>query len=270
MIRSLFQPATKLLTSFAAAAALTLNSCSPPPSFDQSGNVVSLAPSPSLVQAGRSQFLQLKRQKRISHNSAYIAQTKRVANRLKKVIDLPGAQWEFVVFDDPTPNAFALPGGKVGIHTGLFPITKNDAGLAAVLGHEIAHITRNHAGQRRNRMMAVMAGGIIADQVARSRGATATERAKIGAAYAGISTVGVALPHSRRAELESDRIGTIYMAKAGYDPREAVNMWKRFGAYNNRKGRSMPEFLRTHPLDNTRIRALQQFMPVALQAYRNR
>ncbi len=252
------------------ALSLPFSSCTPvsPPDTDAQGNVKIVQPSSSLVSQGIKEFSLIKKKKKISHNSAYIAQTKRVATRLKRVIKLPGAQWEFIVFDDPTPNAFALPGGKVGIHSGLFQITQNDAGLAAVLGHEISHVTRNHAGARHKEAIGLAIGGLILDQISRSRGASDAERARLGAGYGAIATVGVALPHSRRAELEADRIGTLYMAKAGYDPREAIKMWQRFAAYSAKKGSARaPEFLRTHPLDTTRINALKAYLPTAMREY---
>jgi len=222
------------------------------------------------MQQGLKQFATIKSKKRISSNSAYNAQLQRVASRLKKVIQMPGARWEFVVFEDSTPNAFALPGGKVGVHTGLFQITQNDAGLAAVVGHEIAHVTRNHAGSRQKQAMGLGAVGLILDQVAKSRGASGTDRAKLGALYGAGATVGLALPHSRRAELEADKIGAIFMAKAGYNPNEAVSMWQRFAAYKNKSGKRQPEFLSTHPLDSTRINALRAFMPTAMKEYNRR
>jgi len=257
-----------LIPLAALAFAFPLTSCTPPPQGNDSSVIRS---SSSLVQEGVKQFAAMKRKKKISHNAAYNAQVRRVAARLTPVIHLPGAQWEFVVFEDPTPNAFALPGGKVGIHTGLFPITKTDAGLAAVLGHEIAHVTRNHAGARRKQVTGVALGALVLDQIARNRGISDAARAKLGAGYGALATVGAVLPFSRRNELEADRIGALYMAKAGYNPTEAIAMWQRFAAYKQKKGHSAsPEFLRTHPLDNTRINALRAYLPTAMRAYRPR
>ena len=260
---------TPLVTAISVSS-MFFASCGSPsgPVVNNQGQVSVARPSNSLMQQGLKEFATIKSKKRISRNSSYNAQTQRVASRLKRVINLPGARWEFVVFDDPTPNAFALPGGKVGIHTGLFQITQNDAGLAAVVGHEIAHVTRNHAGSRMKQRTGLAVLGAVLDQVAKGQGASGTDRAKIGAAYGGLATVGLALPHSRRAELEADKIGAVYMAKAGYNPQEAVNLWKRFSAYKAKKGKRQPEFLSTHPLDSTRINALQAFMPTAMKSYK--
>lgn len=258
----------KLLLIPFTALTFQFTSCAPTaPDTNPNGQINVQRASNSLMQQGLKEFASIKSKKRISYNSTYNAQTQRVAERLKKVINLPDARWEFVVFEDPTPNAFALPGGKVGIHTGIFPITKTDAGLAAVLGHEISHVTRNHAGSRQQRTMGLALGGVLLDQVL-GQGKSNTERAKIAAGYGTLATVGLALPFSRNAELEADRIGALYMAKAGYNPNDAVAMWERFAAYNQRQGQgSKPEFLSTHPLDSTRINALKQYIPTAMKEY---
>ena len=268
MKKLIFTPIAATLT----ASTMFFSSCAAPsgPVVGNNGAVSVVRPSNALMQQGLKEFASIKSKKKISRNPTYNAQLQRVASRLKKVIQMPGARWEFVVFEDATPNAFALPGGKVGVHTGLFKITQNDAGLAAVVGHEIAHVTRNHAGGRQKQAMGLGALGLIIDQVAKSRGASGTDRAKIGALYGGAATVGLALPHSRRAELEADKIGAVFMAKAGYNPNEAVSMWQRFAAYKNKSGKSTPEFLSTHPLDSTRINALRAFMPTAMKEYSRR
>jgi predicted Zn-dependent protease len=240
------------------------------PTVDQAGNIPVAKTSSSLKAKGAQEFQKLKQKKKISSNKTYNAQLQRVARRLKPVINMPNAQWEFVVFEDSSPNAFALPGGKVGVHTGMFKITKTDAGLAAVVGHEIAHVTLNHVGKQNTQRLGLALGAIALDQVARHQGASGGERAAIAGLYGAGATVGAALPYSRRHELEADKVGAIYMAKAGYDPRESIKMWQRFAAYNRKKGGRPPEFLSTHPVDSTRIQALQNFMPTALREYNAR
>ena len=263
----------KLLILPLTTLTLHLTSCVPAasPAVNNNGQINTVRASNSLLEQGIKEFEAIKQKKRTSSNSTYNAQIQRVAARLKQTINMPGARWEFVVFEDASPNAFALPGGKVGIHTGLLPITKNDAGLAAVLGHEIAHVTRNHAGSRKTQAAGLALGGLLLDQIVKRSGSSSTDRAKVGALYGAGATVGFALPHSRKAELEADRIGAIYMAKAGYDPNEAVAMWQRFADYNRAKGgSSTPAFLRTHPLDATRINALKAYLPTALREYKPR
>ncbi len=259
----------KCLSSLLIAA--LMSSCAVS-SFDpNTGEVRTTPASSSLVAKGAQQFEVMKRKKKISTNPSHKAQVRRVANRLKQVIDIPNAKWEFVVFEDKTPNAFALPGGKVGVHSGLFQITKNDAGLAAVLGHEIAHVVLNHSQQRVNQATGLALGTILLDQVMRQQGASDRSRAATATGVAAAGTLGVVLPYSRKAEYEADKLGAIYMARAGYNPQESVNLWVRFSEYNrkNKKGGG-PEFLRTHPLNSNRIQALKNFMPVAQKEYRKR
>lgn len=235
------------------------------------GAVQASPPSSALVQRGAQEFAKIKKQKKVSYNSSQNAQVQRVATRLKRVIEMPNANWEFVVFEDKTPNAFALPGGKVGVHSGLFQITQNDAGLAAVLGHEIAHVVLNHSQQRVNQATGLAIGTIVLDQILSSRGANSNQRrtAATGAAAAG--TLGVILPYSRKAELDADKLGALYMAKAGYNPEESVQLWERFSAWRQKQKKSEgPEFLRTHPLDSKRIQQLKAFMPVARREYNKR
>lgn len=261
----------KSLAIVPAVAALVIASCAVS-SFDpNTGEVRASTPSSSLVSQGMKQFDQMKREKRISTNPGYNAQVQRVAARLKSVISIPNARWEFVVFEDPTPNAFALPGGKVGVHTGLFQITQNDAGLAAVLGHEIAHVVLNHSQQRVNQATGVAVGTVLLDTILNAKGVDNTGRAAAATGTAAIGTVGLILPYSRKAELESDQLGTLYMARAGYDPQEAVKLWERFSEWRIKQGEGeSPEFLRTHPLDQTRIVKLRQFLPTAQREYQPR
>ena len=245
------------------ALPIAILSCAAPSALDQSGNVRISQSSPALVTEGQKAFTAMKKEKKISSNSSYRTQVNRVASRLTRVINLPGAQWEFVVFEDPTPNAFALPGGKVGINTGIFQITQNDAGLATVLAHEIAHVTSNHADARIKRQSSIGVGAALLGAALGGESAELATRALGGA-----GNIAFGLTFSRSQELEADRIGTLFMARASYNPNEAIAMWQRFAAYNNAQGSQGAEFLRTHPLNETRISALQDFLPVANQQYR--
>lgn len=216
---------------------------------------------------GLTEFEKYKRQKPISRDAELNARLQRVGSRMSRAFNLPGTQWEFVVFDDPQPNAFALPGGKVGVHSGIFPITKNDAGLAAVVGHEVAHVIARHGAERISRqMVAAGLGTALGVVLAQNDSMGSAERAAVLGAYGVGATVGVILPFSREQELEADELGTLYMARAGYDPREALAFWRRFAAHKESGGK-MPEFLSTHPLDSTRIRRLEEFMPRAIAEY---
>ncbi len=239
-------------------------SCAVPSAVGPNGNVQIRQSSSALIREGHQAFSKIKSQKKISTNSRYRSQVNRVSSRLTRVINLPSAQWEFVVFEDPTPNAFALPGGKVGVNSGLFRITQNDAGLATVLAHEIAHVTSNHADARIKRQQSIGLGAALLGAVVGGENPeSVTRMANMGGQLL------VGLPFSRGQELEADRIGSLFMARAGYNPSEAVSMWQRFAAYNHARGSQGAEFLRTHPLNETRINALRNFLPIAHRAYRN-
>lgn len=259
------------LTSITLAllSVLCLASCGFRPSIDAEGNVTIRKPNPLMLSHGIREFKHLKRTRKISTDPRRTRQVNRVAARLTKVIDLPGAEWEFVVFKDNAPNAFCLPGGKVGINTGLFRITGDDDSLlAAVLGHEISHATANHAEQRMYRALGAVLGGAVLWHALENNGGSHTGGTV--AAYAVGTYLLDSLPFSRMQEHESDKMGAVFMAKAGYDPRKSVLLWRLLKSHHFHHGGQKPEFLRTHPHDETRIRALEGFMPVALRHYRGR
>ena len=211
---------------------------------------------------GLSSFEQMKKDTPISKDPAANALGQRVGKRISSVVNLPGAQWEFVVFESKEANAFCLPGGKIGIYTGILPITKDDAGLAAVMGHEVAHATLQHGRERVSQGMAVDALGQGLGTYVDAKNPKWT--AAFSKLYGVGSQLGFLLPHSRQQESEADWRGLIYMAKAGYDPEAAVAFWERFAAVNNKGGGGeTPSFLRTHPLDEVRIKDLKRRMPEA-------
>lgn len=217
---------------------------------------------------GVQAFDEVKHKEKVSTNPEYNAMVQRVGSRIAAVADpdIPNSQWEFVVFENSEPNAFALPGGKVGVYTGIFQITQNDAGLATVLGHEIGHVAARHGAERMSQQ--TLAGiGAAGLSVALSKQGSSTRQFALLAFGAG-STIGVLLPYSRLQESEADHIGLLYMAKAGYNPQEAVNFWTRFRDFNKKKGGSTPGFLSTHPTDDKRIADLQRYLPEADGFYR--
>ncbi len=244
----------------------TAVSCLPPsPAVDSHGNVTVRPASQSIRTQGLELFHEYKRSRKISQNASFTARVRHIGTRLQSVVSLPGAQWEYVVFEDAEPNAFALPGGKVGVHTGLFEIARTDGELAAVLAHEIAHLTSNHAEDRISQQARISLGGALLGEVL---GGDAATRETVGEVYDLGAQVGFGLPFSRHQELEADRIGMIFMARAGYDPAEAITLWQRFAAYQQRTGGEGAEFLRTHPVSSTRIQALREFLPVAQRQLR--
>jgi predicted Zn-dependent protease len=214
---------------------------------------------------GVSEFEKIKRQKPIVTSGANYQAVQRVAGRLVPVVSVPNASWEFVVFQDATPNAFALPGGKVGVHTGLFKVVQNDGQLAAVLGHELAHVTARHSGQRITQGVAGATIGAIAGKVLENKTGMDQRTAQ---AITGTAATLRLLKFSRKQELEADQLGAKYMARAGYDPNEAVTLWTNFAAYKAKAGgSSLPAFLSTHPVDSRRIEELKAYLPVAMAEY---
>jgi predicted Zn-dependent protease len=170
--------------------------------------------------------------------------------------------WEFNLVEDNTVNAWCMPGGKVVFYTGILPITKDEAGLAVVMGHEIAHAIARHGNERMSQGLALQGGGIVLG-VALSDKPQLTQSI-FQQAYGLGGQLGM-LKYSRMHETESDKLGLVFMALAGYDPREAPDFWKRMSANG---GTKPPEFLSTHPHDETRIKDLNDFMPQALKYYK--
>ncbi len=224
------------------------------------------------MQLGLSSFEQLKQGTPVAADPTANALVERVGRRIAAVAgkDLPNAKWEFVVFKSDEANAFCLPGGKVGVYTGILPITKDEAGLATVLGHEIGHAVAHHGASRMSQTMVTQGIGNWA-----GKEVSASQYAQYQNVFMGLygigSKVAVELPYSRKQESEADHIGLVYMARAGYDPKEAVAFWQRFAAYNQQQGGGQASFLakftRTHPLDSVRIQDLQRELPDAEKEY---
>ncbi|HEY5912892.1 MAG TPA: M48 family metallopeptidase [Verrucomicrobiae bacterium] len=224
------------------------------------------------MQLGLSSFDQLKKETPISKDPAANALVQRVGRRIADMAgkDLPNAQWEFVVFESKEANAFCLPGGKVGVYTGILPITKDDAGLATVLAHEVGHAVAHHGASRMSRAMVAQGLGQAAGAAVGSS-SYAQYQGTFMSLYGIGAKVGAELPHDRAQESEADHIGIIYMARAGYDPSQAVAFWQRFAAFNKQQGGGQDsffaKFLRTHPLDEQRIKQLQEWLPQAQAEY---
>jgi metalloendopeptidase OMA1, mitochondrial len=221
------------------------------------------------MQLGITEFEKLKQSTPISRDPAANELVQKVGRKIAAAAagDLPNAQWEFVVFEDKQANAFCLPGGKVGVYTGILPITKDEAGLATVIGHEVGHAAAHHGGERMSHQLAAQTGGQLLG-VALS-GADPRVQSAFQLAYPIGAQVGILLPFDRKQESEADRMGLIYMARAGYNPEAAVEFWQRFSEYNEaRGGKGGPAFLRTHPVDAVRIKQIQEWLPEAKGAYR--
>ena len=225
---------------------------------------LSLVSSSQEMQLGLSEFEKLKQETPISKDPQANALVQKVGKRIAAVAskDLPDAKWEFVVFESKEANAFCLPGGKVGVYTGILPITKTEEGLATVLGHEIAHAAAHHGAERMSDALAAQAGSELAGAAASSYNQNLGSLA--ATAFPALAQVGILLPFSRKQESEADHIGVIYMARAGYDPQAAVEFWQRFSEYNKAQGGGGGiALLRTHPVDEVRIADLKKWLPEA-------
>lgn len=217
------------------------------------------------TQLGLTSFDQVKTNTPISQNPTANATVNQVGRRIAQVAgkDLPNAKWEFVVFESKEANAFCLPGGKVGVYTGILPITQTDAGLATVLGHEIGHAVAHHGASRMSQAMMTQGLGEAAGAYVGSS-QYAQYQSTFMSLYGLGAKVGVELPYSREQESEADHIGLVYMARAGYDPKEAIAFWQRFSQFISQQGGSTtPTFLRDHPVDSVRIKQLQGWLPEA-------
>ncbi len=245
----------------AAIAALTLLACETAP-YTGRKQFILLSPEEENTM-GLQAYQEVVAQSRMSSKAAWAGMVERVGRRIAAVAERPDFQWEFRLIEDPTVNAFCLPGGKVAFYEGIMPVCADDTGVAVVMGHEVAHAMARHGGERVSQSMVAQLGTEVAAEVIGSKDPAVREMVAVGLG-AGVN-VGVMLPFSRKHESEADQIGLILMAKAGYDPRAAPKFWERMNAMAG--GSRPPEFLSTHPNPETRIAQLQSWMPEALPYY---
>lgn len=213
------------------------------------------------VQMGAQAYQEVLTKTKLSGDPTANALVTRVGTRIAAATGRSDLPWEFKVVDDAqTANAFALPGGKVAVYTGILPITLDEAGLAAVLGHEVSHVIARHSAERMSEQLGAQAlGGLIGTALGIDPTVTQTGATLLVGA--------LQLPWGRKQESEADHLGLIYMAKAGYDPRAARDLWGRMA--EAAKGRSRPpEFLSTHPSEATRIRQIEGWLPEAMKHYK--
>lgn len=224
------------------------------------------------IALGLAAFREVLKSARLSKDPEITLMVNRVGQRIAKGANKPEYVWEFAVIqDDEQVNAFALPGGKVAIFTGILKYTQTEAGLATVMAHEVAHALQRHGAERYSRGILEQIGQIGALAGAAAGGIDPGVAIGAMSAYG----VGVALPNSREQETEADYIGLQLMAKAGYDPREAVPFWERMsgcprkmiGKFCFRSQNAVPEFLSTHPSDVTRINQIEAWIPQAMKFY---
>ncbi|WP_026611801.1 M48 family metallopeptidase [Methylocaldum szegediense] len=219
-----------------------------------------LMPEDQMAAMGAQAFVNMKQQMPIDQNPQTNQYVTCVARALVNEV---GGQWEIVVFQDETPNAFALPGGKIGVHSGLLRVARNQDQLAAVIGHEIAHVLSRHSNERASQEIAVQQGLNVVQAIANPTSQTGQLMMGVlglGAQY------GVLMPYSRMQESEADLLGLELMARAGFDPQQSIDLWINM----EQAGGGQPvEFLSTHPSHATRMQELKQLMPKAMDMYRS-
>jgi len=246
-------------------------------------NQLLLIPSSQLLPLSFTNYRQVLDTSRVVRSGDQAEMSKRVGARIQRGVEqylrannqsqrLNGFQWEFNLIQSPQVNAWCMPGGKVAFYTGILPICRDEAGVATVMGHEISHAIAEHGNERMSRGLLAQLG-LTAGQVA--LGAYLNDRpretqALFMNAYGIGAPVGYQLfgelPHSRKQELESDQLGLIFMALAGYNPQEAVGFWQRMAKAGG--GRKPPEFVSTHPSDDRRIKDIQRQLPEAMKYYK--
>ncbi len=226
---------------------------------------VLMVPESSEISAGAKTFEELQSRYPRSGDPAINALVFRVGSRIAAAANRPDYHWEFVVLvNDREANAFCLPGGKVGIFTGLLKFTQDEAGLATVISHEAAHALARHAGERQSQAMLAQMGGLGLGLGMGGVGGLAGQA--IGEGYSMGIRYGILMPYSRAQEMEADKIGLILMAKAGYDPALALDFWRRMMTDQDVKLRP-PQFFSTHPRDHSRMQAMVDFLPEAEKHY---
>jgi predicted Zn-dependent protease len=234
-----------------------------------------LVPDSTMNSMGFQAYSEFLTQNTLSKDSGNTQMVKRVGSGIQKAVEqycaqnnlsdrLQGYQWEVNLIEDDQLNAWAMPGGKMVVYTGLLKVTQSEAGLATVVAHEIAHVFAKHGAERMTQGLMVEMGGMALSKALSN--SPAQTKDLFMQSYGVGTQVGVLLPYSRVHETEADHLGLIFMAMAGYNPNEAVNFWQRMSIA--KQGSQTLEILSTHPADSTRIRNIQTLIPKAMQYYR--
>ncbi len=251
--------------SFMALCLLLLTACMAENSVTGRSQFIIIPPSQDAA-LGLEAMNEVKKSAPVVTTGSMAERVQRIGQRIARVSDKPDLDWEFVVIDEPVLNAWALPGGKVAVYRNMMD-NLNDQQLAAVLGHEVAHAVLRHGAEQMSRAqaqnLAIVGLGVLVSSQTENQ-----EVAQMAVGLGALASQGfVSLPHSRKMELEADHIGTIYMAKAGYDPRNAVTLWQKMASLKEGGG-GQPTFLSTHPSDDKRIGRLNARMDEYLSNYR--
>ena len=237
---------------------------------------LNLIPASQMQSLSYQQYGDFIKTNKLSKDQNGIALVHNVGVKIQKAVEqymaqnnmsssLDGYNWEFNLVEDPQVNAWCMPGGKVVVYTGILPITKDETGLAVVLGHEIAHAIAQHGDERMSQGLITQLGGMALQKAIDTKPAVTQQL--FSTAFGLGTQVGVLLPFSRLQESEADHLGLIFMAMAGYDPNLAVPFWQRMSSMNT--GQKPPEFLSDHPADATRIQDIQKELPEANKYYKH-
>jgi len=235
---------------------------------------LNMIPESQLVAMSMTSYGDFLSQNQMSDNRQQTQMVKQVGDNIAVAVEaflnenglgnrVAGYNWEFNLVEDDVPNAWCMPGGKVVVYSGILPITQTDDGLAVVMGHEIAHAIARHGNERMSQGLLIETGGLALAAAIDEK--PAETQALFMAAFGIGSQVGISLPYSRSQETEADKLGLSFMAMAGYNPSEAIDFWTRMSQSG---GQKPPEFLSTHPSDQTRIQDLQAFLPEAMKYYK--
>jgi predicted Zn-dependent protease len=235
---------------------------------------LNMIPSSEMLTMSFQQYDQFLKENKLSTNQTEVNTVKQTGAKIQQAVErymadnnlssrLNGYKWDFNLVESDQVNAWCMPGGKVVVYTGILPITQDESGLAVVMGHEIAHAIAEHGNERMSQGLIQQLGGVALTVALKDE--PETTRNLYLAAYGVGTTVGIMLPYSRTQESEADHLGLIFMAMAGYDPHVAPEFWKRMAA--SKQGGSPPEFLSTHPSDQTRINDITAWIPEAMKYY---
>jgi len=257
---------TGRLATFGFVGLLVLAACSTTMTGRKQLTLVNDA---KMDELGVAAFTDLKTEGTVDKDIATNEYMRCVADPISAIIPKGGAapkdgKWELVVFQDETPNAFALPGGKIGVHTGMLTVATTPGQLAAVIGHEIGHVLLRHGNERLSQSV-VAQGAMDASSVALNQMKPEYRDAVVGGLGVG-AQYGVLLPFSRKHENEADTVGQRFMAQAGFNPAEAVRLWKKMEQLS--KGQEPPQWMSTHPANSTRVENLEANLPMAKELYR--
>ena len=236
---------------------------------------LNIIPAGQMMSMSYQQYDDFLKQNKMSTDQKNTEMVKRVGTKIQTAVEnyfaqknlsaeLQGYEWEFNLVESDQVNAWCMPGGKVVFYTGILPVTKDETGLAVVMGHEVAHAIAEHGNERMSQGLITQFGGMALAKALEDK--PAETQALWLTAFGLGAQVGVMLPFSRMHESEADRLGLTFMAMAGYDPNQAVDFWQRMAELKG--GQAPPEFLSTHPSDQTRINNIKKHLPEALKYYK--